>query len=217
MKLMIKDDVNALFAAANSGPFMEASLIALDDRGALRVTYNWLYSALNCDPQDGSTFPWVFYKVDASHVALMPKEGYGGQRLYASVRDDLNWNVQVQAPFSADWITGIGRDEILSFEISDLMLGWFKGFNGGYLSVNPNQDAHGGHAGYCVRSAGAAQDTSSLLLIQVHASLQPQLQFQHTGAVSAQTLAQGLLRRGLALPANFAGKVDACLALYSVS
>jgi len=52
--------VAAAIAAADAGPALTAELFPLSGTGKVRVTYNWLYSALNVDPNDSSPFPWVF-------------------------------------------------------------------------------------------------------------------------------------------------------------
>ncbi len=146
-------DLNHLMASSPTGPILEAEIVSLAGKGKLRVTYNWLYSALNCDPNDNSPFIWVFTKRDDHRVCISPKVPYEGKTLYASVRDDWNWNVQVQAPRSADWIKAIGRDEILSFKIHDLSIASLQGFNDKFLSVNHDIDVHDWHKGYRVRSA----------------------------------------------------------------
>lgn len=42
---------------AQNGPVFAGQLVPLNNVGPLRITYNWLYSALNCDPNDKSPFP----------------------------------------------------------------------------------------------------------------------------------------------------------------
>lgn len=150
--------LTTLWQAAQPGPVLEAELLPLSNQGRLRATYNWLYSALNCDPQDTSTFVWVLRKIDDQHLSLSPRSGPAGRTVYASVRDDLNYYVQVQAPYSADWITGVGRDEVLTWVPADLFM-QFKGFNGSLLSVNPALTSHANHSGYQVMSN--ASDTLS--------------------------------------------------------
>ncbi|GAB2962185.1 hypothetical protein GCM10027048_33250 [Hymenobacter coalescens] len=163
--------LTSFWQAAQAGPVAEVQLLPLSQQGRLRVTYNWLYSALNCDPNDGSTFLWVVNKLDEQHVTLTPKDGYQGRRLYASVRDDWNYYVQVQAPHSADWITGVGRDEILTLTFADLFVR-LQGFNGCYLSVNGAADNHGGHQGFRVMSTAPAPGPASTWFMRPVASLQ---------------------------------------------
>lgn len=131
---------------------MQAELVSLSSNGKLRVTYNWLYSALNCDPNDNSTFLWDINSLGGSNVSLSPDGGYGGKTLYASVRDDNKWYVQTQAPFSADWITAVGRDETISMQTHDLGILSFSGFNGKYIALNGSPTHHGGHSGYLLQS-----------------------------------------------------------------
>jgi len=49
--------VAAAIAAADTGPLVTAEIYQLSNVGKVRVTYNWLYSALNCDPGDPSGLP----------------------------------------------------------------------------------------------------------------------------------------------------------------
>lgn len=146
--------VTEALAAASTGPVLEAVMIPLTNQGKLRVTYNWLYSALNCDPGDSSDFCWLLSKLDDTHVSLSPRDPYAGRRLYASIRDDWSWYAQVQAPFSADWITAVGRDEILGITGADLLTVSLTGFNGQYLAVNSQLSVHDGHSGFRLQSVG---------------------------------------------------------------
>ena len=123
---------NNSFLAAGNGPLLQGELVPLNNKGKLRVSYNWLYSALNCNPNDSSPFVWTISKVDDTHISLSPRDSHSGMTLYASIRDDLSWYAQVQAPFSADWIRAVGRDEICALESQDLLIMSFKGFNGQY-------------------------------------------------------------------------------------
>jgi hypothetical protein len=139
-------------AAAREGPMAAGQLVPLSNVGPLRITYNWLYSALNCDPNDTSPFTWLLIKQGEQTISLSPQQGYGGMTLYASVRDDLNYTVQVQAPFSADWITAVGGDETLTLSEHDLFVIALTGRNGAYLSVDDALTTHDDHSGYLVHS-----------------------------------------------------------------
>lgn len=150
--MLLTFDLHHLMASNTTGPFLEAEIVSLSGKGKLRVTYNWLYSALNCDPNDNSLFVWVFSKLDDKHISISPKDHFEGKTLYASVRDDWDWQVQVQAPHSADWIRSIGRDEILNLKIHDLSIASLEGFNGKLFSVNNDIDRHDWHNGFRVRS-----------------------------------------------------------------
>lgn len=162
-------------ATAAVGDVAEAVLIPLSKQGKLRVTYNWLYSALNCDPNDGSDFVWRLTKLDADHLALSPRDPYRGMQLYASVRDDWSWYVQVQAPYSADWITAIGRNEIIAVQGSDLLTISLQGWNGQYLSVNTTITGHDDHAGFKLQSQNPVDANSRTFFLGVTALLQPNL------------------------------------------
>lgn len=169
--------LKALLHAAAPGPFMHAEILSLTGRGKLRVTCNWLYSSLNCDPNDNSTFEWQFNKIDDQHVSLSPVSSCITRTIYASVRDDIDYYVQVQAPYSADWITAVGRDEIIGFKMHDLLIAQFNGFNGLYLALNDNADSHGAHSGYRVRSVGTVFDQKAQWFIGIKNSLQEHIRF----------------------------------------
>lgn len=165
-----------VFARAADGPVIQTTLVPLTNQGNLRVTYNWLYSALNCDPNDGSAFIWVINKFDDTHVSLSPRDGYNGMTLYASVRDDYNWFVQVQAPFSADWITAVGRDETILMQPQGLNIVQFLGFNGQAIAVNPQITGHDDHSGYLLQSDGSSNPQAALWFMGVSGVLQSGLQ-----------------------------------------
>jgi hypothetical protein len=131
---------------------MQAELVSLSSKGKLRITYNWLYSALNCDPNDNSTFLWNINSLGGNIVSLSPQAGWQGMTLYASVRDDNNWIVEVQAPNSADWITQVGGDETIGIQTHDLGILGFTGFNGQYIAVNDSLTSHDDHTGYLLQS-----------------------------------------------------------------
>jgi hypothetical protein len=140
---------------------MQAEIFSVTGLGKLRVTYNWLYSALNCDPNDNSSFIWNVYQTANNTVALSPQSAYNGMTLYASVRDDWDWYVQVQAPHSADWITAAQRDEFIGLQMLDLGLARLTGFNNQLIGVLDQPDSGnirtngkdtGTHTGYRLRS-----------------------------------------------------------------
>ncbi len=164
-----------VLSAAAVGDVAEAVLIPLSKQGKLRVTYDWLYSALNCDPNDNSDFIWILTKVDANHVALSPKDPHNGHQLYASVRDDWSWFVQVQAPHSADWITAIGRNEIMLVEGADLLTISLKGWNNQYVTVNTDLSAHDWHAGFRLQSIDGGDKNARTFFLGVTQLLQPEL------------------------------------------
>ena len=166
-----------MLMAADNGPFLNAEIISLTGLGKLRVTCNWLYSSLNCDPNDNSTFIWQLIKLDDQHIALSPANSCISNPIYASVRDDLNYYLQVQAPFSADWIEAIMGDETITFNMHDMSIASFNGFNGGYFQINNSPDSHDTHSGYRVRSIGTSFDQSTQWFIGVKSSLQSHIEF----------------------------------------
>lgn len=141
---------------------MQAEIFSVAGYGKLRITYNWLYSALNCDPNDASPFVWNFYQVDSQRIALSPQNSFNGMQLYASVRDDWDWYVQAQAPNSADWIRAAQRDEFIGWQLLDMSMAKFTGFNGQFIGANNYEDFGdirtngvntGTHQGYRIRSS----------------------------------------------------------------
>jgi hypothetical protein len=93
------------------------------------------------------------------------------------VRDDIDYYLQVQAPYSADWITAVGRDETIGFKLQGTFIGSFTGFNGKYIRLNDLEDSHGGHAGYRLRSIGDTFDTNAQWFVAIKTALQPHIQF----------------------------------------
>jgi hypothetical protein len=196
--MIIEDDTQRLFSLSANGPFMQANLVPVSGQGKVRVTYNWLYSSLNCDPNDPSTFAWTFVKLNDTQVALSPSLPYQGMTLYASVRPDIGYCVQVQAPYSADWITGIGGDEIITMNVRDLSIATFQGVNGSYIAVNPAPDQHDDHTGYRLFST-ATDPNQALFLIQPTTSLQQGLEYRQRTPWTPERLQEVLSRRGVAL------------------
>lgn len=166
MKQITLKNFSAFFEQAATGTSFQAQIFSLNG-GNLRVTCNWLYSALNIDPNDTTDFYWNISKVDDSHVSLSPYNSCIGKSIFASARDDYNWYFQVQAPFSADWITAVQRDEIIEMQIGDLMMTTFKGFNGRYMKQEDSIAFQGNHAGYRVSSIGDIEDDSTTWFLSI--------------------------------------------------
>ncbi|MEO6700794.1 MAG: hypothetical protein ABI140_00460 [Jatrophihabitantaceae bacterium] len=164
-----------LLATVTTGPILEAVLIPLTKQGKLRVTYNWLYSALNCDPNDDSDFVWVLDKLDDTHVSLSPRDPYAGRKLYTSIRDDWDWYAEVQAAHSGDWITAVGRDEILAITGADLLTISLQGFNGQYVAVDSQLSVHDWHSGFRLRSVGTNDYNARTFFMGVTRLIQPAL------------------------------------------
>jgi hypothetical protein len=182
---------------AADGPLLEAEITPLTNQGRLRITYNWLYSALNCDSNDTSPFLWTLSKLDETHVTLSPKDGFAGMQLYASVRDDWSWYVQVQAPGSADWITAVGRDETLTLDGGPLLVVGLQGFNDQYLAVDPELSVHDGHSGYRVRSVGSENPQARLWFLGVSTVLQEGFAIPTRGELTELTIREALRASGL--------------------
>lgn len=188
---------NAL-EAASPGPFLEAQLFPLDGHGNIRVTYNWLYSALNCDPNDTSTFTWVLNKTDGGTVTLSPGEQYDGMTLFASVRPDWDYHVQVQAPNSADWITSAGGDEHLTMTELGFLTINLQGLNNQYLAVNGSATGHDGHSGYRFQSNASTTGPSTNMFVAVNQVLQPGIDVTRASDLSPQDITAALEAQGVA-------------------
>lgn len=189
--------LQALVATASTGPLLQTELIPLSNQGKLRVAYNWLYSSLNCNPGDSSTFNWTLNKLDNTHVSLSPSAGYNGMTIYASVRDDINWLLQVQAPYSADWITAVGGDETIEMDSMGELIVAFKGFNGQYIAINGQTSNHDGYSGYRLQSLGGSDPKTYMWFMAVSQILQPGLQIPLRGAVTAADIRQAYAACGL--------------------
>lgn len=169
--------LSSALAAAAPGAVMTAQLYPVVGLGQIRVTYNWLYSSLNCDPNDNSAFVWVINKASNGVVTLSPQAKYRGMTLYASVRPDWDYFVQVQAPHSADWITGVGGDERLTMTDLGFLTINLRGLNNQYLAVNSNptghEDSNGHyHTGYKLQSNASAAGPSTNFFLAVTQNLQ---------------------------------------------
>jgi hypothetical protein len=191
MIIINNGSLSRLFSASATGPFMQAEIVSLTGKGKLRVTCNWLYSSLNCTPEDNSPFVWQFSKVDDQHISLSPVNSCIHQPTYTSVRDDYDWYLQMQAPYSADWITAVQRDEIIGFTLHDLFIGQFNGFNGSYIALNDLPDSQGGHSGYRLRSIGSSFNKNAQWFISIKSSLQQGIAFSRN-STSRETVLQQL-------------------------
>jgi hypothetical protein len=187
----------AAFQAASNGPVAEGDLISIRRNARLRVTYNWLYSALNVDPNDSSPFPWLLSKIDDTRISLSPKNGYAGKTLYASVRPDYNYTVQVQAPFSADWITGVGADEIIGMSSPGLQILTLQGLNRQFIAVDESPVSHGPHTGYLLHSNGSPHPDAYSWFFGITQVLQPNLHIKTVDQLTAGDIREALTAAGL--------------------
>lgn len=186
-------------AAATTGAVLQTELIPLSNQGKLRIYYNWLYSSLNCDPNNTSAFGWIINKLDDTHVSLSPAPAntYNDMTLYASVRDDYNWILQVQAPFSADWITAVGGDETIEMDSLGTLMVRFKGFNGQAIAVNGQITNHDGNSGYLLQSLGASDPKTFTWFMSVTQVLQPALQIPLGRTLSEADIREAYAASGL--------------------
>lgn len=169
--------LSELLKAATTGPFMQAEIYSLTGLGNVRVTCNWAYSALNIDPSNGAEFLWQFSKVDDNNISLSPVSSCIDKTIYASVRDDNGYYLKVQAPFSADWITEVRRDEIIALKMHDLNVAELKGFNGAFFFLDNGMSSYQNHSGYCIRSIGRTFDQNMQWYLKIKRSLQDGIDF----------------------------------------
>lgn len=201
-------DLGAWLAGANDGPLLAAKLVPLNNIGPLRVTYNWLYSALNCNPADPSPFGWVISKLGSgSQVSLSPQQGYNGMTLFASVRPDYNYRIQTQAPFSADWITAVGADEVLTMTSLGFLTIALQGLNGSYLAADDQQTEHDGYSGYLFNSNAAASGPASSFFVAVSEVLQPGLAIPRIGDLDVGRVEALLAGQGAPDPAGLTRRI----------
>ncbi|GEO81114.1 hypothetical protein [Pararhodospirillum oryzae] len=198
---MAEQTLKEAFEVADTGAVISGELIPIDGRGKVRVTYNWLYSALNCVPNDSSSFSWVIEKVSGDVVALSPQSHYGGMKLYASVRPDNSYHVQVQAPFSADWITKAQGDEHITMTELGFLTVTFKGLNGQYMAVNGSESSGvistgGSHCGYRLQSNASRADDATFF-IAVDQVLQSKIALPKITGRSPEELVNFLGKRGV--------------------
>lgn len=203
--------LSGAFAAAAPGAVLEGELVPVVGRGKVRVTYDWLYSALNCDPADASPFGWVIYKTGRDAVALSPRVPYRGLRLYASVRPDWFDFVQVQAPHSADWITAVGADEAVRMSELGFLTVNLRGRNGRYLAVDAAPTRHHGHAGYKLQSTATSPGPATNMFVAVTRVLQRGLAVPLAASLDQAVIRAALAARGAADPGLLARRIAAAV------
>lgn len=108
------------------------------------------------------------------------------------MRDDNANYMQVQAPYSADWICAVVRNEILGLRSYNLMIVSLSGFNGQDLAVDGSISSHGGHFGYRVRSIGSAKAKARTWFLAIRRSLQTQLALPTAGELTPAELHRSL-------------------------
>jgi len=186
-----------IFTSASTGPVLSGQLFPLANLGSLRVTYNWLYSALNCNPSDASIFDWTLAKTATGQVTLSPSAPYRGMTLYASVRPDWSYFVQVQAPNSADWITRAQGDEFLTLTELGLLTINLRGLNGLYLALNGAPTPHDGYSGYKLQANAASAGPSTDMFLSVSRQFQGAPQAPCAADIGETSLAELLRKQGV--------------------
>jgi hypothetical protein len=191
--------VAAVMAAADAGPVLAAEIFPLSGAGKVRVTYNWLYSALNVDPNDSSPFVWVFRKMPDGSVALSPRTQVDGLTVFVSLYpdDSLRFVAQVQWPEPdsgyPEWNTS---PEEMTLTGLDLLTVELMGANGSYLGVDGSITRHGNHAGYLILSNAGTPGPSSKFFVAVQQNLQAKAQAPLFASRSEADLRSELERHG---------------------
>lgn len=197
--------VAAAIAAADAGPALTAELFPLSGAGKVRVTYNWLFSALNVDPNDSSPFAWVFQKMPDGSVALSPQGGYEGLTVFAFTYPDDNMRFAAQVgvpgvdggpPFwntspAGMTLTGLG---LLTVELLD------SNVSGSYLGADGPITSQDGHAGYLVLADVATPGPSSKFFVAVQQNLQAGVQAPLFSSLSPAEVSAELERQGAGDP-----------------
>jgi hypothetical protein len=212
LSTLSRSALSSALDAAAPGAVMAAQLYPVVGLGQIRVTYNWLYSALNCDPNDSSPFVWVINKASNGVVTLSPRAQYRGMTLYASVRPDHDNFVEVQAPYSADWITGVGGDERLTMTDLGFLTINLRGLNGQYLAVNAAptgwDDSNGTyHSGYKLQSNASAPGPSTNFFVAVTQNLQSRVALPLAAELSVDDVRAALEAHGAADVGALAEKI----------
>jgi hypothetical protein len=178
-------DTPTIARSADVGVFLSAEIIH-PIRGRLRASPGWLETALYCDPEDSTPFIWQLEKVANGAIALGTTEIPGHPTLYASVRDDDEWLLQLQAPESLDWITQAQRDEEFAVVGQDLLFCTIRGFNGRSLAVDGILTSISPRSGYRVRSVGTSITRSALWFVTPgHDDAQEVLREERIGVASS--------------------------------
>lgn len=165
-----------LLRAADVGDVLTTELVSLTGKGKLRIEYDWLDSTLCCHAADISSFVWTINKVDDTTVTLSRAHQFNDMPLYASVRDDNSWYVQVQVPYSGAWITWAERDEKMTMtQPSGLLTVSFAGFNGSNIAVDAGETQQDDFSAYRVRSIGSSDSASYTWFMGVQEVLQSHL------------------------------------------
>jgi hypothetical protein len=197
--------VAAAIAAADAGPVLTAELFPLSGAGKVRVTYNWLFSALNVDPNDSSPFAWVVQKMPDGSVALSPQDGYEGLTVFAQTFPDENLRYVAQVgvpgvdggpPF---WNTSpsemtLTELDLLTVELLD------SNVSGNYLGVDGSVTSQGGHAGHLILANVGTPDPSSKFFVAVQQNLQAGAPAPLFSSLSPAEVSAELERQGAGNP-----------------
>lgn len=191
--------VAAAMAAADAGPVLTGEMFPLSGAGKIRVTYNWLYSALNVDPDDSSPFVWVLQKLPDGLVALSPQDQVSGLTVFAAVYPDDNMRFVAQTQWPEpdsgypEWNTSPGEMTLTGLDLLTIEL---TGSNGSYLGVDGPVTQHGSHAGHLVLSNVDTPGPSSKFFVAVQQNLQAKAQAPLFASCSAADISSELERQG---------------------
>jgi hypothetical protein len=191
--------VAAAIAAADAGPELTGELFPLSGGGKVRATYNWLYSALNVDPNDSSPFGWVFQKQPDGSVALSPQAPVDGLTVYVLdyPDDSLRYVAQVQWPEpdsgNPEWNTSPTELTLTGLDLLTIEL---TGTSGSYFGVDGPVTQNGSHGGHLILSNVTPPGPASKFFVAVQQNLQPKAQAPLFASLSETDLSTELERHG---------------------
>jgi len=200
-------NIQEVIDKAEPGPLVAGELASINGLGKVRVTYNWLYSGLNCDPNDESSFVWTLNKQPSGKTSLSTQ--FESKTLYASMRPDNSYYVGVQAPNSADWITAVGDDEEMHMvpEETSLPVFEFEGVGVNWLAVEnslSSGEVYPGsgqtHSGHQLRGDNGAEPKAKKFFLTGRQSFQSQAPFPLIDSLAPAEVSAELTRLGVTDP-----------------
>jgi uncharacterized protein YjbI with pentapeptide repeats len=135
-------------------------ILSAQDRCA-DIWYNQDYTVYGLSPAPGPQSPTdgnVVTLLDLGNGTIALQCG-GGYYAFASMRDDYNYQVQFQAPSSAEWITQVGANEIFqAIPTGDGYFALYSPHFSRYVAINPSPNPK---AGNCNALTGSVSDIAS--------------------------------------------------------
>lgn len=191
-------NIYELFASAKPGLFLRGELLSLAGRGKLRVTYNWVNSSLNCDPNDDSTFLWNFIKTPSGQLLLSPSEPYNGYRLYANVNGESELGLHLQDDKS-NWNTTVTRNGAFDVLGTGLFSIALRAYNDKYVELRYIPISDGQHTGFRLHAIGSNLSERAVFTVTNLTLIEPELQPLESYTVQEEDIRAVLNAYGLTL------------------